>query len=84
MSKETWLRKAKRGAHRTYIPGDPALGAQLDQALKRMGLRNFPNEGRGIVRGRNITEVNGVDPVKAKSQPKLSFNANLKAVMAEI
>ena len=109
MSKETRAFKKGRGAHRTYIPGDPALGAQLDQALKRMGLRNFPDEGKGIVRGRNITEVNGVDPVKAdqiylkcwedtisttvqegleevkeKSQSKLSFNANLKAVMAEI
>ena len=109
MSKETRAFKKGRGAHRTYIPGDPALGAQLDQALKRMGLRNFPDEGKGIVRGRNITEVKGVDPVKAdqiylkrwegvisttvqkgleevkeKSQSNLSFNANLKAVIAEI
>ena len=116
MSKETRAFKKGRGAQRTFVPKDPSQGQQTDWLLKRLSFRNFPDLGRGAIKGMHITSVEKADPVKAdqillkpfgdilpeyadgglltvqkgiegvkaKSQPKLSFNANLKAVMAEI
>ena len=113
MSKETRAFKKGRGAQRTFVPKDPSQGQQTDWLLKRLSFRNFPDLGRGAIKGMHITSVEKADPVKAdqillkpfgdilsegglltvqrgiegvkaKSQSNLTFNANLKAVMAEI
>jgi len=77
VSKETWLRKTKRGAHRTYIPGDPGLAAQIDQVLKRTGFKNFPNEGKGAATEEKIADKFKITLEKVANKDKASGYAGL-------
>ena len=77
MSKETRAFKKGRGAHRTYVPGDPGLAAQIDQVLKRTGFKNFPNEGKGAATEEKIADKFKITLEKVANKDKASGYAGL-------
>ena len=77
MSKETRAFKKGRGAHRTYVPGDPGLAAQIDQVLKRTGFKNFPNEGKGAATEEKIADKFKITLERVANKDKASSYAGL-------